>query len=145
MTSLWIEETANHIIKYGRSRIHTKEERPLGVFCIESLRNGQDTISLMNEDHVVNLDRYVTDSTEYFAYLGVRHTQVELGIYRSFTNIVIYDIATDTFLIIDCDSHRLVHKFRNLMYNSTKILVFRKLYQHYYMRDITFREELSDM
>lgn len=134
----WANETAKHIIKYATAHIHTIDQHPFGLFYLENLRKGEEQISLMDEYHVINLDRQITNDERYHAYLGKRHTLIDLGKYKSFYEIVICSLKHDTFLILDCEPCRILDRFKLKMYNNLKILVYKKLYEYYYMEDIDY-------
>lgn len=136
--SMWTKETAKHIKNYATAHIYAKEQHPFGLFYLENLRNGEEQISLMDENHVINLDRQIINDERYIAYVGKRHTLVDLGKYRSFYIFVFCSLKTDTFLLLECEPCRLLDRFRYKMYNNLKILVFRELYQHYYMEDVDY-------
>lgn len=140
--SVWTKETEKHIKNYATARIYTREQHPFGLFYLENLRNEEEQISLMDENHVISLDRQITNDKRYIAYVGKRHTLVDYGKYRSFYMIVLCSLKTDTFLILECEPCRILDRFRHIMYNNLKILVFRELYQHYYMEDIDYTPDV---
>lgn len=136
--SEWTKETAKHIKNYATAHIYTKEQHPFGLLYLENLRIGEEQISLMDENHVIGLDRQITNDERYIAYVGKRHTLIDYGKYRSFYIFVFCSLKTDTFLVLECGQSRLLDRFRHKMYNNLKILVFRELYQYYYMEDIDY-------
>ena len=137
-TCLCGPQNSKHIKKicYG-SYIYLRTT-PVWTLLFRNLRNVEKQISLMDENHVISLDRQITNDKRYIAYVGKRHTLVDYGKYRSFYMIVLCSLKTDTFLILECEPCRILDRFRHIMYNNMKILVFRELYQYYYMEDIDY-------
>ena len=68
--SVWTKETTKHIKNYATARIYTREQQPFGLFYLENLRNVEEQISLMDENHVISLHRQITNDKRYIAYVG---------------------------------------------------------------------------
>lgn len=103
----WAKETTKHIVKYATAHIYTREEHPYGLFYLENFKNGEE-ISMMDENHVINLTRQITNDDRYYAYIGKRQPLINIGIYRSFYIFVIYSLKSNTILILECEPCRII-------------------------------------
>ena len=135
--STWTKETSVYIIQTTTmAKIYSKDEHPFGLFHYDNIKEGDEQLSFMDENHVININRQITNDTRYLAYFGKRHTLIGYGRYKSYYVILLCSLKSETFLIVECEPCRMLDRFRYHMYNNLKTLVFKTLYEHYYMEDI---------
>ena len=135
--SSWTKETSDYIIKTATgAKIYSKEGHPFGLFYYDNIKKGDEQLSLIDETHVININRQITNDSRYLVYFGKRHTLIDYGRYKSYYIILLCSLKSESFLIVECEPCRILDRFRYHMYNNLKTLVFKSLYEHYYMEDI---------
>lgn len=142
--SNWVEEIVRHIIQKGKTKIFTQHNLLLGVIDSTTIKEGQEEIDHTDQTNVIRLSRYITNDDRFKAYLGIRHLLVREGKYYTSTIMIIFDISSSSYALIEIDNDRQLQRFRNKMFNGMKILVFKALYSHFYMTDIDYQEEFSE-
>ena len=136
--ALWAEETFKYIVRHGDAKIYSQQQYPYGIIHFAPFKSREDNISFMDEKHVISLYEFSTQAKEYYAYIGMRSSLRDDYKYETHIQITIFDVESETLLIIECAKCRLLERFRFKMYNNLKALVFKKLYDYFYMKDIDF-------
>lgn len=136
----WVKETVRHILLKGTNKLCSNQNLLYGVADIQRIKEGQDEFTFIDNDDHFTLHRYVTNDSRFYAYMGITHLLVRPGKYYSCLAMVIYDITSDSFVQIKVDNTRNMIRFRTCMYTNTKVLVFKELYNHFYMIDVNFND-----
>ena len=136
--ALWAEETFKYIVRHGDAKIYSQQQYPYGIIHFDPFKSREENISFMDEKHVISLYEFSTQAKEYYAYIGMRSSLRYDYKYETHIQISIFDVESETLLIIECAKCRLLEGFRFKMYNNLKALVFKKLYDYFYMNDIDF-------
>lgn len=136
--SQWMKETVSYILAKGTAKMYTYQDLLYGVIDIKDLKEGKDYISFGDQVNVFSLFRYDTDDDNFHAYLGIKYSLIGVCRYYTCAIIALYDKRSESYVLIEIDNTRTMMRFRSSMYNGLKIGVFKKLYQHFYMLDIDF-------
>ena len=84
-------------------------QHPYGIIHSEVGKN----ISFMDEKLVISLYGFSTQSNDYYAYIGMRCSLKDDYRYETQIQISIYDVNSDTLLIIECAKCRQLERFRS--------------------------------
>lgn len=136
----WVKETVRYILLKGTNQLCDNQNLLYGVADIQRIKDGQDELTLIDNENHFTLHRYVTNDSRFYAYMGIKYLLVRPGKYYSCLAIVIYDITSDSFVQIKVDNTRKMIRFRTCMYTNTKVLVFKELYSHFYMINVDFND-----
>ena len=96
----------------------------------------------MNEKPVISLYAFSTQSNEYYAYINTRCSLRDDYKYETHIQISIFDVESETLLIIESSKCRLLKKIRFKMCSNLKAIVFKKLFDYFYMKDIGFAKSI---
>ena len=138
----WVLETARHIINNGTNKIYTHGTPVYDVIDLQKFKEGEDVINFVDNDLQVSFVKFVTNDSRFYAYIGVKYLQTAPGRYNSCLSLIIYDIGSNSYLLSDVARTRKIERFRTKMYDNTKILVFKELYNFFYMVDINYEEDI---
>ena len=83
-----------------------------------------------------------TQSIKYHAYKGMRCSLRDYYKYETRFQISIFDVESKTLLNIECAKCRLLERFRFKMNCNLKVIVFKKLFDYFYMKYIGFTKSI---
>ena len=134
----WVKETVSHIIKNGMAEISTLEKLLHGHIDVSVIENEGETLSFTNRNHSISLTEQCTNDERFRAFCGSKHLLLDICKYYTQNNIVIFDKQSKTYVSILIDTSRIMKRFRMNMYSGVKTIVYKQLYDFYYMTNINF-------
>ena len=102
------------------------------------IENEGETLSFTNRNHSISLTEQCTNDERFRAFCGSKHLLLDICKYYTQNNIVIFDKQSKTYVSILIDTSRIMKRFRMNMYSGVKTIVYKQLYDFYYMTNINF-------
>lgn len=136
----WVKEVVDYVINKGTADMHIMEKL-FELIDMNKVKKDEDELSYVDKSVTMTFRRYVTDSDNYKVFMGQRHQKIEECLYHSTLCIILCDIKSDSYVCIEAGLEKTAKRFAERMYSGLKTVVFRNLYNHYYMSDIDFCNE----
>lgn len=141
--SQWVKETYRHILEYGTAKMYKGQDPLYGKTDMQDIRDGKDYITHSDDQEVYSIYRYNIHNENFTAYLGIKYTLIDVCKYYTCAVIVLYDKATEGYVLIETRNTRIMRRFRSVMYDGLKLRVYRLLYKYFFMLDIDYDSDID--
>ena len=104
-------------------------------------KNGDEELISQDETIIIPYGRCMSNNDNYKVYMGVRHEYLGMDIFNNIVCVILYDIISKSYVIIEAWANRIARRTILSMHHGIRVLVFEGLYHHYYMNNVDFCNE----